>query len=240
MGTCRYYYHTDGTKSLRPSAEGNPENVRAEIQGRDNRALVEETVSLQGSEKQIAYAKDIIVEAYMAVKNLANRGFNSAGEQIDSDDNVRADVKAAKLMQDVIDAVIPGLSSAKDIIDNRGFGVSFRGVTDMGQGLSKRLRAGKDIPSVSEMAQKLYERSVGISKYSGSDKAKEPSLAKAIEQNAQMAKNGYYKSGSMVKIGSKIPSDLSDVTTITGNTYDHRAEIKAAGFKWDGGEWVKK
>lgn len=33
--------------------------------------------------------------------------------------------------------------------------------------------------------------------------------------------------------GGKLPSDLSGINSISGDTYNNRAQIKAAGFKWD-------
>lgn len=44
-----------------------------------------------------------------------------------------------------------------------------------------------------------------------------------------------------IPAGGSIPSDLTGITRITGNTYANRAQIKAAGFKWDPAskEWVK-
>lgn len=53
-------------------------------------------------------------------------------------------------------------------------------------------------------------------------------------------KNGYSKTGSTIEIKTKLPSNLSGITKITGKTYEYRNEIKKAGFKWNGEAWVKK
>lgn len=53
---------------------------------------------------------------------------------------------------------------------------------------------------------------------------------------------GYSIDGDTVIVGSNLPEDLSMYTTVKGNTYDFRTEIKSAGFKWDGQSkaWTKK
>ncbi len=45
----------------------------------------------------------------------------------------------------------------------------------------------------------------------------------------------------MIPKGGSLPSDLSGVNSISGDTYANRNKIKAAGFKWnpDTKEWVR-
>lgn len=45
---------------------------------------------------------------------------------------------------------------------------------------------------------------------------------------------GYTSNGKTLSIQNALPSNLSSFSVIKGNTYDHRAAIKKAGFKWDG------
>ncbi len=52
-------------------------------------------------------------------------------------------------------------------------------------------------------------------------------------------KNGYLKQGNTIDVKSKLPSDLSGITKVTGKTYDHRGTLKKLGFKWNGEAWVK-
>lgn len=63
--------------------------------------------------------------------------------------------------------------------------------------------------------------------------------AKAAQKQSFIAQHGYWKDGTTVDVVNKLPSDLAGVKKITGKTYQHKDEIKAAGFKWNGSEWYK-
>lgn len=64
---------------------------------------------------------------------------------------------------------------------------------------------------------------------------------KIYTKNPAAGRQSSVSSGKLTIVGNDFPSDLSGVTRISGNTYPHRAQIKAAGFKWDPNskEWVK-
>ena len=59
-----------------------------------------------------------------------------------------------------------------------------------------------------------------------------PQPPKATAQNGKL----------VIPKGGDLPSDLSGITSISGDTYANKDQIKAAGFKWNSAtrEWVKK
>ena len=59
-----------------------------------------------------------------------------------------------------------------------------------------------------------------------------PKPPKATVQNGKL----------VIPRGGDLPSDLSGITSISGDTYANKDQIKAAGFKWNSAtkEWVKK
>lgn len=64
---------------------------------------------------------------------------------------------------------------------------------------------------------------------------------KIYTRNPTQPKNSTSNGVLNIARGGKLPSDLSGITAISGDTYANRSQIKAAGFKWnpDSKMWVK-
>lgn len=234
MGTCRYYY-TNGTKSLRPSAEGGSSKTVSETMTFRTGHLGERGTDIQvplsfsGTEEDVTRA---IVIAAVGIGNLLEKA-RLTGNSLDHPNMSAVDRKNADYIEGIV-----GKGATRDqwiqyVLDNNKFAQNLMKTTNAKDVIAKygdRVKADPDITGALS--------SPTIDRIRGDRRAK--AEAAIAERRTSLSQKGYYKSGSTVEVRSKLPSDLSGVTEIVGKTYDHRAEIKAAGFRWNGEKWVKK
>lgn len=209
----------------------------------------QELPELKGTPKQVAWAEKIREQAYADLANnlvspyMTTENYNKIAVAMHSKETMAEYIRNNRLVQSTsgtvrqekIDAACKQLhefsrrekafldimanDSAQFWIDNRGRGH----MVGLLEGTSKP----KTSSGGSSDALRWYDKKPGY---------------KPAPSSSTSPSSGGGSSGKLViPRGGKLPSDLSGVNRISGDTYANKDKIKAAGFKWDSQnrEWVR-
>lgn len=122
--------------------------------------------------------------------------------------------------------------------------VSAKQAQELGQGAQKRLGGKTDYNSVNNaMYDEVHSRN-DLKSYSNDYYKEQEKAARSsgyevvIDTTPGIGRVGLANSGMV----NKLPDDLSNTKIISGDTYQFKSQIKAAGFTWNSNQkaWVKK
>lgn len=124
------------TGAMGVSTSPTLEQQRDALISADPHSRVDSLTTLTGSQRQVDWARDILASLYTAVNNIARKGFNLAGMQVEADAQIQVHLEAARYLREMLDAMTPQLTSAKTVIDARSF-LSMQTISSMGARLER-------------------------------------------------------------------------------------------------------